>query len=203
MKRNRAIILALTILAAFAFTVPAQAGKSRGGAKKAQQIQTLNPTDAAYLTFMREEEKLARDVYFAMFDEWEVQIFSNISVSEQRHMDAVLSLLDKYGLSDPILGEGEFANEELQSLYDQLVVAGSASLLEALKVGALIEEVDIEDLDDAIAEATNPDLVRVYTNLLNGSYSHLQAFTGQIEVITGESYQAQYLSQSAVDSILK
>lgn len=203
MKRNRVIILALTVLAAFAFAVPAQAGKNRSGGKKAQQqVQSLNATDAVYLTFMREEEKLARDVYFVMSDKWNVQIFSNISVSEQRHMDAVLNLLNKYGLPDPILDEGEFVNEELQSLYDQLVVAGSVSLLDALKVGALIEEVDIEDLRDAIAETTNSDLVRVYTNLLNASYSHLRAFSGQIVVITGESYQAQHLSQSVVDSIL-
>ena len=45
------------------------------------------------LILMREEEKLARDVYLHSFDLYGVQIFSNISNAEQTHMDRILDLL--------------------------------------------------------------------------------------------------------------
>ena len=104
-------------------------------------------------------------------------------------------------LPDPIQDTGVFTNGELQSLYDSLLTQGSQSVLEALKVGALIEEVDIEDLQIAIAETENPALLQVYSNLLKGSENHLRAFVRQIEFL-GETYNAQHFSQEIVDEIL-
>jgi len=54
-----------------------------------------------WLTYIREEEKLARDVYLYLYDMWGSSIFDNISVSEQAHMDAIKTLIDRYGLDDP------------------------------------------------------------------------------------------------------
>ena len=42
----------------------------------------LTETDIAGLVFMREEEKLARDVYLTMSDRWGAPVFENIAASE-------------------------------------------------------------------------------------------------------------------------
>lgn len=155
------------------------------------------------LKFMREEEKLARDVYITLFNRWGLAIFDNISESEQVHTDRVKSLLNKYNIEDPAAntGIGEFVNPKIQEYYSSLVDRGSTTSLEALYVGAYIEELDIGDLRLEIEHATTSDVAKVYTNLMNGSYNHLRAFVGQIEN-TGITYTAQILDQSDVDSIL-
>ena len=117
-------------------------------------------------------------------------------------MDALLGLLDKYGLEDPILGFGKFADEELQELYDDLVATGLQSKLEALMVGALIEEVDIEDIVLAMKRTNKTDILNIYGNLVAGSENHLNAFVRNIEAITGKTYIAQHISQKEVDAIL-
>lgn len=139
---------------------------------------TISPAEAQDLTFMREEEKLARDVYQVLGAQWSLPIFTNIAASEQQHMDAILTLLQRYNLPDPAAGNdaGVFTDQTLQALYDQLVVQGSTSLVEALNVGVLIEETDIDDLTDCLAIVVRPDIKRVYENLRKASYNHLAAF---------------------------
>ena len=145
------------------------------------------------LQYMREEEKLARDVYNVLAAKWsEATIFARIAKSEQRHMDSVKVVLDRYGISDPAAGKkaGEFTNVELQKLYDKLVADGSKSLAAALAVGVQIEEVDIADLEETLAATGNADLERLYGNLLRASKNHLQAFTattdGKLPVQAGQ-----------------
>jgi hypothetical protein len=139
----------------------------------------LKDSEISWLTYMREEEKLARDVYLTLYNKYQSRIFKNIATSEQTHMDAVKTLLDRYGIQDPAAGNGpgEFTNRDLQALYTELINKGSISLNEAFKVGVEIEETDIGDLKEAIAASTPKDIVKVYTNLLQASLNHLQAFT--------------------------
>ncbi|MGR9086566.1 MAG: DUF2202 domain-containing protein [Gammaproteobacteria bacterium] len=155
---------------------------------------SLAPEEEATLLFMREEEKLARDVYLTMHQIYQSYdgsaIFENIAESEQRHMDAIKELLDKYRLDDPAQEAiGEFTDPGLQSLYDELIARGRESFLEALFVGALIEEKDMVDIQLAIDESTHDDIIRVYEQLLDGSKNHLRAFIRQIELL-GVDYQA-------------
>ncbi|MCJ7766394.1 MAG: DUF2202 domain-containing protein, partial [Thiovulaceae bacterium] len=142
----------------------------------------LSDAQKAGLIFMVEEEKVARDLYEYLYAKWDLGIFSNIAKAEQKHMDAVTALLEKYGLdySATLQTRGSFENKELQSFYDSLIDAGDASIVRALKVGKLIEETDIEYLEGLIAEGTPEDLKTVYKNLLNRSYNHLSAFTNQL-----------------------
>jgi len=144
-------------------------------------ISELSEEQKEDLIFMYQEEKVARDVYLAMYDMWNLQIFSNIAKAEQSHMDAVKALLVKYDLEIPVVSDtrGEFELDELQSLYNTLMISASVSSNEALKVGKLIEETDIADLEERIVDAPE-DIKIVYQNLLSGSYSHLNAFTKQI-----------------------
>ncbi|MCF8247107.1 MAG: DUF2202 domain-containing protein [Saprospiraceae bacterium] len=165
--------------------------------------EALTATETAALLFMREEEKLARDVYTGLNEKWDVRIFSNIAKSEQRHMDAVLCLIDKYGLGDPV-GEnaaGVFVNADLQLLYNNLMDQGSTSLAAALKVGATIEDLDISDLLARMPDMGNEDIVAVFTELTKGSRNHLRAFNRNL-VNVGEVYVPQYINQALFDEII-
>ena len=114
-------------------------------AASAAQVVALTAAEKEWMAFMREEEKVARDVYLVLGDLWGAKVFANIAVSEQRHMDSIKALLAKYGLPDPAAGKavGEFTNPDLQAMYNQLVEQSSLSLVDALEVGVLIEETDI------------------------------------------------------------
>lgn len=136
------------------------------------------------LLYMREEEKVARDVYIALGNRWNLPVFKNISRSEQRHMDALLVLIERYGLTDPIGGnkEGIFANAELQTMYDDLIAKGSQSIKDAFQAGVMIEETDIKDLDEQLSTLSEEsDIAYVYRNLKRGSENHLAAFTRNLE----------------------
>jgi len=156
------------------------------------------------LVFMREEEKLAHDVYIYLYAEWGKQVFDNISQSEQTHTDAVLALLEKYEITDPVgdNAEGVFINTDLQTLYDDLTAEGSVALVNALVVGALIEEIDIIDIQKLVDEVEgNQDIVIVYENLMKGSRNHLRAFVKNL-ANQGVDYQPSHLSQEAYDAII-
>ena len=155
------------------------------------------------IMFMREEEKLAHDVYVTLADMYGQPIFSNIASAETQHMASVLALIEAYGLDDPVDSSpvGAFANQELQDLYDTLIADGSADLAAALEVGAVIEEVDILDLERYLKDTTNPDIIMVYGNLLRGSENHLRAFVSQINA-NGGNRQPVLMEQSAYDEIL-
>ena len=142
----------------------------------------LSDAEVSWLTYMREEEKLAKDVYLHLYGMWGSRIFKNISGSEQTHMDAIKTLLDRYEIPDPAAGkgQGEFSNPKLQSLYNELIQDGSVSLVDALEVGVFIEETDIDDLNAGIASTTHKDIKTVYSNLLQGSLNHLKAFNSNL-----------------------
>jgi hypothetical protein len=164
----------------------------------------LSVDEIADLLFMREEEKLARDVYLALFEQWGTPAFQNIAASEQAHMDALLGLINQYSLEDPAAenGAGVFSDPDLQALYNQLIATGNQSLADALTIGAVVEEIDILDLQGTLAQTSNGDIVPVYQNLLAGSENHLRAFVSSWERQTGEAYQPQYLNQNEYADIM-
>lgn len=181
---------------------PAAAPQS-GAALPAADPAGLDQAERDALVFMREEEKLARDVYAALYTQWGAATFQNISQSEQAHMDALLVLLNRYGIADPASAQaGVFTNPTLQALYTDLVARGSQSLAEALKVGGAIEEIDIRDLDQRLAQTDQADIQPVYGSLRAGSENHLRAFTQALTMQAGETYQPQVLSADAYQTIL-
>lgn len=158
------------------------AGNGGNTGTQLQQLQSipaseLSAEETAGLLFMREEEKLARDVYNQLYSLWGQPVFQNIASSEQTHMDQVKLLMDRYALTDPALAPGKFTDANLQALYDQLIAQGSVSVTDALKVGALVEQTDINDLQSRLAQTDNADIQLVYNNLMSASYNHLNAFT--------------------------
>ncbi len=167
----------------------------------AEVAAPLSATESADLAFVREEEKLARDVYLALAPNGG-QPFENIASSEQTHMDRMKDLLDAYGLPDPVSGRGsgEFRNTDLKALHDKLVAAGKTSRGGALAVGLEIEELDIHDLDAVMARSTRDDVRVALDELLRGSRNHLRAFYGQL-VATGGTYLAKHIDQETFMAI--
>ena len=165
--------------------------------------EPLNSAELSSLSLMREEEKLARDVYITLYKKWGENIFSNISNSEQTHMDAILILLNKYSLTDQVGSNavGVFNNTALQNLYDELLVQGNASVLDAYKVGATIEDLDIFDLKNALLNIDNQDIELVYDMLTKGSRNHIRSFYRNILNIGG-IYTPQYITQAEFDAII-
>ena len=189
-----AILLTLSLLS------PALvSAKGRGDTStNQQQSAQLTGAEEATLLFMREEEKLARDVYLKMYKKWGASIFNNIAKAEQNHMDALLKKIDSYGLEDSITPKtGEFNDPELQALYYDLIKQGLQSYTSALEVGATIEDLDIMDIAVAIEETDKLDMQTTYQSLLEGSKNHLRSFVN----LLGE-YEPQYIDQDLYDAII-
>ena len=160
-------------------------------------VEALSVAEKDSLAFMREEEKLAHDVYAQLDLRWSAntRVFGNIAKSETTHAEAVRQLLLRYSLSDPAATSavGQFQNTTLQGLYTQLAASGSLSLTDALKAGAAIEEIDMIDINKALLSIDNQDIVLVYQNLLKGSRNHLRSFVSNL-ALQGVTYVPQYMS---------
>ena len=144
----------------------------------ANKAAELGEDERNDLVLMREEEKIARDVYLRLYDRWGLPPFANISGSEQAHMDAILALLQHFGLPDPARGLeiGAFHDPKMQALYQSLIEQGLKSREEAVRVGLSIEELDIADLRAAAGRTSKPEILAVYAELERGSRNHLRAF---------------------------
>jgi hypothetical protein len=156
------------------------AGPGGGGGNR---VPALSNAERDRLLLMREEEKMAGDVYRYLADKWKLRVFSNIAESEDRHFESVGRLLDRYKLTDPTigLGAGVYRSTAITALFQQLIAKGNVSAQDALEVGVMIEKVDIQDLVDGLLETKQADIKRVYTNLLNASIQHLDSFETTLE----------------------
>lgn len=162
----------------------------------------LSETELNNLKWMREEEKLARDVYLALYAKWRISVFNNIASSEQSHMDGLLLLLNKYAIPDPASPvAGVFNNPDLQALYYQLIEKGNSSLTNAYETGATIEDLDLLDLKNAQLVNDNEDIRLVYESLMKGSRNHLRSFFKNL-LNAGITYQAVYITQPELEAII-
>ena len=177
-----------------------------GGAliAKVATSSSLSQEEINGLLLMREEEKFAHDIYTALGSKWGTRIFSNIASSELTHADAVKTLLDRYAIPDPALGNasGVYKSVTLQKLYDELLAKGQRSLQDALIVGATVEDLDIRDLDVLTQGTDKQDILITYRNLQKGSRNHLRAFVKNL-ASGGYQYVPQYISQAAFSAIVE
>ncbi len=205
--------LAVIALLAAAAVVSAQGVPNPDGASACQQalierfellpVEPLSDLETAEILFLREEEKLARDVYLTLSLHWDLPLFDRIPRSEQQHMDLMMLLVARYQLVDPVGDHeiGVFTDPDLQALYFSLVEAGRGSLVEGLAVGALVEETDIADLITTIADTDNADIALIAHNLMAGSRNHLRAFVSALSK-QGFDYVPQVLDPDAFAAIL-
>ncbi len=196
----------LVMMLVFSFLVSSDLIAGNKG-KKNNTTLGISPQVKSDLIQLREEEKLARDVYLHLYAEWGQWIFSNIAKSEQQHMDTVKGLLDKYQIDDPVDPDiqGAFEDPHLQDLYEYLIAKGGESRETALYVGATIEDLDIYDIYEMMESAEQfEDVYSVYENLSKGSRNHLRSFVGQL-VLFDEDYvyeEQYYLPQEEIDNII-
>ena len=208
------------------FAIPTfGAGNSRSVGKV---TLTVDFNEETHMVFMREEEKLARDVYITLGNMYPGAIvFSNIDDAEQQHTTTVKNKLASYNIADPNTDDtvGAFTGEDygwyFTEKYNLLVGLGEKSELDALYVGAFIEELDMLDIvqcpkvivdtqnkikdssDCGLNYTDKSDLQSMLESLLEGSKNHLRSYVGNIEATLGEcTYEAQVLTQLEVDTIL-
>ena len=218
MRRTTWTVALAAIMALAGAAGPVEAGHGYGGgaiagsgcgrvmldALEAMPVEDLDDSEIASLVAMRQEEKLARDVYLTLQMQWGARIFANIARAEQQHMDLVKWLLDRDGIADPASDDtiGTYTDPAFEELYQQLVAVGTQSYQAALTVGATIEDLDLYDLEEALKGAVdNADIRMVYQNLAKGSRNHLRAFYGQLQIL-GVEYTAQYLPEDEVLTIV-
>jgi hypothetical protein len=207
--KYRNLFLILSVLAVFSIVLSCSDVNPEGaleineksGTLNAQAVLSTDEIDG--ILFMREEEKLARDVYLQLDSLFPYNTFNNIAESEQKHTDAILRLIGFYELNDPAEGKeiGEFENEELQHLHDFLMALGSMELDSALVVGAIIEETDILDIQELKDSTDVKNIDQVYGNLLDGSEDHLRAFVKALSN-EGIDYEPRILDQETFDAIV-
>ena len=147
------------------------------------QSLTLTEVQAETLIAMIEEERMAGDVYELLAEQTGLIVFDRIAASEDRHHDTLVMLaqaadIDLSAISG--LPAGQYADDELQSLYDSLIAQAGSSKQAALEVGIQIETLDIADLQAALVEVVGTPLWTAYSHLLEGSQHHLAALDGLI-----------------------
>ena len=208
MLSKKLSLTVLTFIAGVAVMTAAQVGRNALGNRNLTSVSAvsqvkLSDSEIKDLYYMREEEKLARDVYMAMYRKWNHNIFLNISRSEEQHVASVKGLLSYYGLKDmsPDLPEGKFQNAELQKLYNELIKKGNESLENALTVGATIEDLDIYDLQEAKKKTDKPEIINVYNNLEKGSRNHLRSFYRNLRKYDW-NYVPQYIDAEYFKNII-
>lgn len=192
MRTRRLVTLAAALLLPFTLlgVAPAAADhKTKPVPRSCVPPVTLTETQAADLSFTRDEERMALDLYTLFADEYElpgrgvgrnaVTIFSNIADSETTHTTTVLAKLKDYCLPDPAwhMDDGEYVVPAIQDLYDDWELQGLLDMDAALQVGIELEQRDIDDLEALIAKDNPADIEAVYVNLCEGSLSHWAAFS--------------------------
>lgn len=170
-----------------------------------QQNISLTQVEKDAIIYMREEEKLARDVYDSMFVKWGGNPFGNIRHSEQVHMNRMKTLITTYQLQDPVNqagdSQGKFVSNLLQQYYNELTASGSQSLTAALEAGAKIEELDIADLEERIKQTKKQDILGTYSFLKMASENHLRAFVRRLKM-QGINYKPVILNKNEFDKII-
>ncbi|MDD3034385.1 MAG: DUF2202 domain-containing protein [Bacteroidales bacterium] len=161
----------------------------------------LTASEIEYIYAVREDEKLAGDLYSAFFEMYKIKTFENIAKAEINHMKATERLLEYYGITYPVAGDkGKFENPVRQALYDSLLQKGSTAL-EAFKVMAQYEEYNIVQYKADLAVITNENLKIVIENLEKGSENHFKATIRQITALGG-TYSAQVMTQEEYSAII-
>lgn len=216
-QRSKIVLGGLAALLWSSLPVPAQGGPGGGGNGgngggpstrlasylASLPLESVSARERADLLHMIQEEKLARDVYRVLAQTWSVPVHANIAQSEQEHMDLVAAMLLRYGIPNPLPNDrvGSYADPLFTQLFVMLTDFGRLSPLHAEITGALIEEIDILDLDVVLIGSDNRDLDTVWQNLLRGSRNHLRSFAGLIEN-RGIAYPGIFLPNPRVVAIL-
>lgn len=165
----------------------------------------ISQNDRDALIYNMQEEKVADNFYAAMQSLYALNVFENISKSETMHMKHVKTLLDKFGIDNPVSGKyeaaGSFMDAGLERMYNDMISIGNISVTDALKESAKFEEMDIRDLKAFVESTENTSIESTLNKLINASGNHLRAFVRNLKT-RGIEYSPQYLSQEEFSGII-
>ena len=162
----------------------------------------LNASQTESLAHMWHEEKLAYDLYMELGTLWNISPMKMIAGnSESVHMQYVEELVAWYDINVTDVPDynasysaeelddmapGTFALPAIQTLYNDLNASGQPSKVNALQVGCIVEVVDVDDLNNYIAQAQgNQALIDTFVILRSGSYMHYWKFHDTLFAIDG------------------
>lgn len=165
----------------------------------------LSEAEKSALISLRQEEKVARDFYAQMYEAHGINSFRSISKSEERHMELVGQLLEKYKFEDPLRDgydvPGKFRNQKFGDLYSDLLRKGSKSVNDALFAAAEFEEVDIADINRMTREISDQYIVEVFGRLKSASQNHLRAIVRNLSA-RGLKYEPVVLGKEEYEGII-
>lgn len=163
----------------------------------------LTNDEEIFLLALREDERVARDLYKSLYKLYKNESFKRIYEAETSHMKAIGSLLSFYGVSYPDSAAlGVFENADDQALYNDLLAKGDDSLTVALKTGAYLEEVNISDYTKLIPNISNQNIQLVVNHLLKGSRNHLRMFI-RLLAKAGVTYEPTVLDSVSYTAIIQ
>lgn len=167
-------------------------------------VEKVSLDERNALIFMREEEKLSRDLAMQLQNNWKLRVFENIQKAEQHHMDAIACLMTKYQIPDPVGANppGVFTNRDLQHLYKMMLKEGLQSKQSALMVAAQIEDHDIFNVNALRANVNNEDIRKVMDEITKGSRNHLRAYVRNLERYQKVVYRPTYISPEMYQQII-
>ena len=161
----------------------------------------LTADEIEFIYAVREDEKVARDLYFSFFGTFGLKPFENIGKAEDNHIKATEKLFDYYEIDYPALSEnGKFENAIRQKLYDSLLLKGTPEL-EAFKVMALLEETNIAEYGEVLKTIVNPNIKIVIENLAKASVNHFKAAIRQITALGG-TYAPSLMTQEQYRAVI-
>jgi len=171
---------------------------------KAQKI-TLSPAETKALINLHDNQKLSLFVYDSLFAIWGINPFGNIRSAESQHVDFLVDvaenysvILDKNGSTDNKPG---FTTPQAETIYHESISKGSLSVIDALKRGALLEEMSLLALHEAKAVTIKSDLLHTFDILAMGSKNNLQAFNKRLKMY-GITYEPGLLDQKDFKNII-
>lgn len=174
---------------------------STGNGSTEASTSPLARAEADTLRSMREEEKLARDLY-AAFEPSGFE-FARIQGMERHHFAMIGMLLERYQLPDPAASQpaGVFTDPALQAQYAELHERGTKSRADAYAVATEIEDQSLHDLQAAIEGTTHDDIRHAYAMLAQMTRNHLRVFYTGLAA-EGGAYSPKYLDRPAFDRVV-
>lgn len=171
---------------------------------KAQKI-TLSSAETKALINVHDNQKLSLFVYDSLYAIWGINPFGNIRSAESQHIDFLDDVAENY---DVVLDKNKstdskpgFITLQAENIYHESISKGSLSVIDALKRGALLEEMSLLVLHEAKAVTIKSDLLHTFDILAMGSKNHLQAFNKRLKTY-GITYEPGILEQKDFKKII-
>ena len=151
------------------------------------RAQELSQDEIRDLQSTHEEQKMAPDLYQKFYMLYNQYVFDRITDRKAEQMQKVKSLLDVYGLLDPIAGitglRGAYNILSVQQDYDYFYALRILSLNETLGASAQVEEQNINTNKHYLIKTENLLLRRTHNQLIRSSEENLQSFIRNLEMV--------------------